>query len=148
MVPNLEAGYVLARQLEYLGGAEGADIAPDARVPIILTICGKLWLEGRCPGFKQSFSQYQIGLYDSDDAPLPLLSQGQIEGIGGSTWLCAFHGQGRLPIDQQFNDSFDYGRATTKVVAWGKYWEAARCDGVGDPSRRVTDDRSVYLPST
>ncbi|MCO6439631.1 MAG: bifunctional enoyl-CoA hydratase/phosphate acetyltransferase [Nitrococcus mobilis] len=37
VVPNLDAGNMLAKQLEYLGGAEGAGIALGARVPIILT---------------------------------------------------------------------------------------------------------------
>jgi phosphotransacetylase/acyl dehydratase len=37
LVPDLEAGNMLAKQLEYLGGAEGAGIVLGARVPIVLT---------------------------------------------------------------------------------------------------------------
>lgn len=37
VVPDLEAGNMLAKQLEYLGGAEGAGIVLGARVPIVLT---------------------------------------------------------------------------------------------------------------
>lgn len=37
VVPDLEAGNMLARQLEYLGGAEVSGIVVGARVPIILT---------------------------------------------------------------------------------------------------------------
>ncbi len=37
VVPNLEAGNMLAKQLEYLSGAEGAGIVMGARVPIVLT---------------------------------------------------------------------------------------------------------------
>jgi len=37
VVPDLESGNMLAKQLDYLGGAEGAGIALGARVPIILT---------------------------------------------------------------------------------------------------------------
>jgi len=37
IVPDIEAGNMLAKQLEYLGGAEGAGIAVGARVPIVLT---------------------------------------------------------------------------------------------------------------
>ncbi|WP_246131772.1 bifunctional enoyl-CoA hydratase/phosphate acetyltransferase [Pistricoccus aurantiacus] len=37
VAPDLEAANMLAKQLEYLGGAEGAGIALGARVPIILT---------------------------------------------------------------------------------------------------------------
>jgi len=37
MVPNLEAGNILAKQLTFLGGADGAGIVLGARVPIILT---------------------------------------------------------------------------------------------------------------
>ncbi len=37
VVPDLNAGNMLAKQLEYLGGAEGAGIALGARVPIMLT---------------------------------------------------------------------------------------------------------------
>lgn len=37
LVPDLEAGNMLAKQLEYLGGATSAGIALGARVPIILT---------------------------------------------------------------------------------------------------------------
>jgi phosphate acetyltransferase/phosphate butyryltransferase len=37
IVPDLESGNMLAKQLEYLGGAEGAGIVLGARVPIILT---------------------------------------------------------------------------------------------------------------
>lgn len=37
VVPDLEAGNMLAKQLEYLGGAEGAGIVLGARLPIILT---------------------------------------------------------------------------------------------------------------
>jgi phosphate acetyltransferase len=37
VVPDIEAGNMLAKQLEYLGGAEGAGIVLGARVPIILT---------------------------------------------------------------------------------------------------------------
>jgi phosphate acetyltransferase len=37
VVPDIEAGNMLAKQLEYLGGAEGAGIVVGARVPIILT---------------------------------------------------------------------------------------------------------------
>jgi phosphotransacetylase len=36
-VPDLESGNMLAKQLEYLGGAELAGIVLGARVPIILT---------------------------------------------------------------------------------------------------------------
>jgi phosphotransacetylase len=37
VVPDLEAGNMLAKQLEYLAGAEGAGIVLGARVPVILT---------------------------------------------------------------------------------------------------------------
>lgn len=37
LVPNLEAGNMLAKQLEYLGGAHMAGIVLGAKVPIILT---------------------------------------------------------------------------------------------------------------
>lgn len=37
VVPDLEAGNMLAKQLEYLGGAKAAGIVLGARVPIILT---------------------------------------------------------------------------------------------------------------
>ncbi len=37
IVPDLEAGNMLAKQLEYLGGAKGAGIVLGARVSIILT---------------------------------------------------------------------------------------------------------------
>lgn len=37
LVPDLEAGNMLAKQLEYLAGAEGAGIVMGARVPIVLT---------------------------------------------------------------------------------------------------------------
>jgi phosphotransacetylase/acyl dehydratase len=37
LVPDIEAGNMLARQLEYLGGAQMAGIVLGARVPIILT---------------------------------------------------------------------------------------------------------------
>ena len=37
LVPDLEAGNMLAKQLEYLAGAEGAGIVLGTRVPIVLT---------------------------------------------------------------------------------------------------------------
>src|SRR5208282_6390093 len=37
LVPDLEAGNMLAKQLSYLAGAEGAGIVLGARVPIALT---------------------------------------------------------------------------------------------------------------
>jgi len=37
VVPDLESGNMLAKQLEYLGGAQLAGIVLDARVPTILT---------------------------------------------------------------------------------------------------------------
>ena len=37
VVPDLEAGNMLAKQLEYLGGAASAGIVLGARVPVILT---------------------------------------------------------------------------------------------------------------
>lgn len=37
LVPDLEAGNMLAKQLEYLANAEGAGILLGARMPIILT---------------------------------------------------------------------------------------------------------------
>jgi len=37
VVPDLESGNMLAKQLEYLGGAESAGIVMGARVPIVLT---------------------------------------------------------------------------------------------------------------
>jgi phosphate butyryltransferase len=37
VVPNLEAGNMLAKQLSFLGGAEAAGIVMGARVPIVLT---------------------------------------------------------------------------------------------------------------
>jgi len=37
VVPDLEAGNMLAKQLEYLAGAQAAGIVLGARVPIILT---------------------------------------------------------------------------------------------------------------
>ena len=37
MVPNLEAGNILAKQLTFLGGADAAGVVLGARVPIILT---------------------------------------------------------------------------------------------------------------
>lgn len=36
-VPDIEAGNLLAKQLEYLGGAVSAGIVVGARVPIVLT---------------------------------------------------------------------------------------------------------------
>jgi phosphotransacetylase len=37
IVPDLESGNMLAKQLEYLGGAASAGIVLGARVPIVLT---------------------------------------------------------------------------------------------------------------
>ena len=37
IVPNLEAGNMLAKQLTFLGGAEAAGVVLGARVPIVLT---------------------------------------------------------------------------------------------------------------
>ncbi len=37
LVPDVESGNMLAKQLEYLGGAEGAGVVVGSRVPIILT---------------------------------------------------------------------------------------------------------------
>lgn len=37
VVPDLESGNMLAKQLEYLGGAEGAGIVLGTRVPVVLT---------------------------------------------------------------------------------------------------------------
>ena len=37
VVPDLESGNMLAKQLEYLGGAESAGIVMGARVPVVLT---------------------------------------------------------------------------------------------------------------
>ena len=37
VVPDIEAGNMLAKQLEYLGGAANAGIVVGARVPIVLT---------------------------------------------------------------------------------------------------------------
>ena len=37
LVPDLESGNMLAKQLEYLGGAQLAGIVLGAKVPIILT---------------------------------------------------------------------------------------------------------------
>jgi len=37
VVPDLESGNMLAKQLEYLGGASSAGIVMGARVPIVLT---------------------------------------------------------------------------------------------------------------
>ena len=37
VVPDLEAGNMLAKQLEFLGGADSAGIVLGARVPIVLT---------------------------------------------------------------------------------------------------------------
>jgi phosphotransacetylase len=37
LVPDLESGNMLAKQLEYLADAEGAAILLGARMPIILT---------------------------------------------------------------------------------------------------------------
>ena len=37
VVPDLESGNMLAKQLEYLGGAQPAGIVLGARVPIVLT---------------------------------------------------------------------------------------------------------------
>ena len=37
LVPDLEAGNILAKQLVYLAGAEGAGIVMGTRVPIVLT---------------------------------------------------------------------------------------------------------------
>ena len=37
LVPDLESGNILAKQLEYLAGADSAGIVLGARVPIVLT---------------------------------------------------------------------------------------------------------------
>jgi len=37
VVPDLESGNMLAKQLEYLGGASSAGIVLGAKVPIVLT---------------------------------------------------------------------------------------------------------------
>ena len=37
VVPDLESGNMLAKQLEYLGGAASAGIVVGARVPVVLT---------------------------------------------------------------------------------------------------------------
>jgi phosphate acetyltransferase len=43
LVPDLEAGNMLAKQLSYLSGAEGAGIVLGARVPIVLTSRANRW---------------------------------------------------------------------------------------------------------
>jgi phosphate acetyltransferase len=37
LVPDLEAGNILAKQLDYLAGAEAAGLVMGTRVPIVLT---------------------------------------------------------------------------------------------------------------
>jgi phosphate acetyltransferase len=37
MVPNIEAGNMLAKQLQYFAGADSAGVVLGARVPVVLT---------------------------------------------------------------------------------------------------------------
>ena len=71
-------------------------------------------------------SSIKFGLYDGDDAQLPLLGQGRIEGIGAAIQLRAFDGQGRPLVDQRFNDGLDHGQAMTELADWLRHRKAAR----------------------
>ncbi len=70
-------------------------------------------------------SSIKYGLYDGDDAALPLLGRGQIEGINGTTRLRAFNSNGDKIVDKILGNALDHGQAMAALVEWGGQREVA-----------------------
>ena len=71
-------------------------------------------------------SSIKFGVYDGDDERLPLLGQGQIEGINGQARLSAIDENGETVVDKALGGGLDHGKAMALLVEWGQTREAAR----------------------
>ena len=71
-------------------------------------------------------SSIKFGLYDGQDARLPLLGRGQIEGIGATARLQAVGRDGRALVDEPLGAKVDHRLAMAALVDWGRQREAAR----------------------
>lgn len=73
-------------------------------------------------------SSIKFGLYDGDHPKLPMISHGQIKGIGGShTRLTAYRSKDGEPlIDKALGDKLDHGHAMSALVEWGRQREVTR----------------------
>jgi phosphotransacetylase len=61
MVPNLEAGNILFKELQYLAGALAAGVVVGAKVPIVLT--------GRADGEQARMASCALGVLLAKPAP-------------------------------------------------------------------------------
>lgn len=73
-------------------------------------------------------SSIKFGLYDGDLPELPMISHGQITGIGGShTQLTAYRSEdGEILIEKTLGDNVDHGHAMSALVEWGRQREVTR----------------------
>lgn len=71
-------------------------------------------------------SSIKFGLYDGDDAGLPLLGHGQIEGLGAAVRLRAVDRNGVPVVDKALGEGLGHGQAMAALVAWGRHREVAR----------------------
>ena len=71
-------------------------------------------------------SSIKFGVYDGDDEALPLLGQGQIDGINGRARLSAVDQSGETVVDKTVGEGLDHGKAMALLVEWGQTREAAR----------------------
>lgn len=78
-------------------------------------------------------SSIKFGIYDGDLPELPLISHGQITGIGrkvsngGKVHLCAFHSpDGEVIVDEKLDSDLNHNEAMGKLIDWGREGELAR----------------------
>ncbi len=71
-------------------------------------------------------SSIKFGLYDGNDAALPLLGHGQIEGINAATRLRAVDRNGQQVVDNNLGEGLGHGQAMAALVDWGGQREVAR----------------------
>ena len=147
LVPDLEAGNILAKQLSFLANADSAGLVLGARVPIILTSradsvrsriasCAVAMLAAHA---RRQAVQRHVGCDRMDDYALVLNAgssslssasfsgrrreawrleaRGQIEGIGTSPRFSAKDGAGRSLADQALDATVRDGRAALDALA-------------------------------
>ena len=147
LVPDLEAGNMLAKQLTFFDGADGAGIVLGARLPIILTsradpprtrlasaALALLLVQAKRAGlimdavltFNAGSSSIKFALFERGEEPRRM-AHGAIDAIGHAPHLQAFDMQGGLLTEKRwtrgtheiFWRSFCHGQMTIWVaIAW------------------------------
>ena len=87
-------------------------------------------------------SSIKFGLYDGDDASLPIIGYGQVEGIGTAPRIRAFDRGNTQVVNTSLDAGCDHAAAMLALVEWGRTREASK--HVAAVGHRVVHGGGLY----